>query len=181
MTRTFFVADTHFGHSGIIRLCNRPFSSVSEMDECMIANWNAIVRPSDTVWHVGDFAYRCDSRRIHAIFDRLHGQKHLVIGNHDTEEVCKLPWTTSPTQFSSLTVEGNRIVLSHYGMRVWPLQNRGAIQLYGHSHGRLTGTSRSLDVGVDCWQFMPVDLPQIRARLAELPEIDPEGESGTRS
>ncbi len=33
---TFFIADTHFGYSSIINLCNRPFESVEEMDKFMI-------------------------------------------------------------------------------------------------------------------------------------------------
>jgi calcineurin-like phosphoesterase family protein len=61
-------------------------------------------------------------------------------------------------------------------MRVWPEQRRGAIQLYGHSHGRLPGTSLSIDVGVDCWNFMPVNLKQILGHIKELPDIDPEGD-----
>jgi calcineurin-like phosphoesterase family protein len=73
-----------------------------------------------------------------------------------------------------ISVDGDRLVLNHYCMRVSPAQRRGAIHLYGHSHGRLRGTSRCLDVGVDCWQFMPVGLHQIRERLAELPTLDPE-------
>jgi hypothetical protein len=38
---TFLISDTHFGHAAIIRMCQRPFSDVREMDGMMIANWNA--------------------------------------------------------------------------------------------------------------------------------------------
>jgi hypothetical protein len=34
----YFTGDQHFGHDGIIGLCKRPFRSVDEMDETMIAN-----------------------------------------------------------------------------------------------------------------------------------------------
>ena len=60
--RTFFTADHHFGHANIIRHCNHPFANAAEMDEVMIANWNAVVRKDDRVIHVGDFAYKGDSR-----------------------------------------------------------------------------------------------------------------------
>ena len=40
---TFFTSDTHFGHANIIRLCNRPFQNVEEMNEVLIENWNKVV------------------------------------------------------------------------------------------------------------------------------------------
>ena len=46
----YFTADTHFGHENIIRFCNRPFSSVTEMDETLITNWNRRVKGNDTVY-----------------------------------------------------------------------------------------------------------------------------------
>ncbi|KRP89238.1 hypothetical protein AOQ73_26835 [Bradyrhizobium pachyrhizi] len=33
---------------------------------------------------------------------------------------------------------------------------RGAIHVYGHSHGKLPGNGASCDVGVDRWDFRPV-------------------------
>ena len=72
-----FTADTHFGHANIIRHCSRPFGSVDEMYEAIMATWNAVVKPGDTVWHVGDFAAVKDHARY---FDRLNGTKHWSTG-----------------------------------------------------------------------------------------------------
>lgn len=174
--RTHFTADNHWGHVGIIEMAQRPFAGVEEMDAAMIANWNAVVAPRDDVWHVGDFAHRIDQKRKATIFGRLHGNKHLVAGNHDDGETRKLPWG-SVSDYKEIVVDGQRIVLFHYACRVWRGMHRGAIQLYGHSHGRLPGTAQSLDVGVDCWNFMPTDLPQIQARLAMTPD-EPEHDGG---
>lgn len=54
----FFTSDLHLGHENCIRLCNRPFSSIEEMDETLIENWNRKVTGKDTVYILGDLIYR---------------------------------------------------------------------------------------------------------------------------
>jgi calcineurin-like phosphoesterase family protein len=165
---THFTADTHFGHESIIAMSARPFSTVEEMDEAMIANWNAVVSRGDNVWHVGDFAHRIDAKRKRAIFSRLNGSKHLVPGNHDDANTLSLGWA-SIGQIRQIIVESTKIVLCHYGLRTWPGSRRGAIHLYGHSHGTLPGNAQALDVGVDCWDFRPVTLGEIKEVLEREP------------
>ena len=50
MPDIFFTSDQHFGHERILHMCNRPFKDAAEMDERLIANWNAVVGPRDDVW-----------------------------------------------------------------------------------------------------------------------------------
>ena len=38
-----YLADMHFDHDSIIAYDNRPFDSVEEMNEALIANWNRVV------------------------------------------------------------------------------------------------------------------------------------------
>jgi len=172
MPRTFFTSDDHFGHRAIIdeRMhAPRPFASIEEHDETLVARWNAAVHPEDTVWHLGDFAYRCSEAHARAIFGRLNGRKLLIRGNHDRIG-ARLPWAEPVRDVARIEVLDEevgpvRIWLSHYAHVVWPNSFRGAIHLYGHSHGSLPGTATSLDVGVDCWDWTPVTLDRIRERL----------------
>jgi calcineurin-like phosphoesterase family protein len=159
----WFTADHHFGHKRIIELANRPFSSVEEMDDVMIAKWNERVAPGDMVFHLGDFAFTDHTPYLR----RLNGEKRLAIGNHDhSNRVKKAKGWSTVDSLLHVTVEDTRLVLCHYALRVWNRSHHGALHLYGHSHGSLIGDSQSCDVGVDCWSFNPVSLDEIRAVLA---------------
>lgn len=156
----WFTSDTHFGHGNIIKHCSRPFASVEEMDETMIARWNERVSHGDTVYHLGDFSLTDHTPYL----QKLNGQKRLVLGNHDNSKFVKkaVGWATVD-DILHVTVEDTFLVLCHYAMRVWHRSHHGSLHLYGHSHGKLKGTSRSCDVGVDCWDFRPVSLTEIKA------------------
>jgi calcineurin-like phosphoesterase family protein len=67
-------------------------------------------------------------------------------------------------------VENQRIVLSHYAQRTWQGAFRGAWHLYGHSHGNLPPFRKSMDVGVDAWDFRPVSFEQIQDRMNAVTE-----------
>lgn len=163
---TWFTSDTHFGHARIIELARRPFSSVREMVEALIRAWNERVQPNDVVWHAGDFSFEQDACRIDEVFARLNGEKHLIVGNHDegNEATLTLPWA-STSVLTAPKIGEEYVALCHYPMKTWPKARKGVIPLHGHMHGRLRGTTRSLDVGVDAWGFIPVSLAEIRHRL----------------
>ena len=58
---------------------------------------------------------------------------------------------------------GRLLVLCHYALRSWNRMGQGAINLHGHSHGRLTRQTRQFDVGVDVRDFQPVTLDEVLA------------------
>ena len=156
---TFFTADTHFGDHRTINIQRRPFASVLEMDEALVANWNGVVGPDDEVWHLGDVARRPDD--IAGLLDRLNGRKHLLRGNNDPDAVLAAPGWASTGDYAEIELEGRRLVMCHYPFRSWNGQHRGAINLHGHSHGRLKPMPRQVDVGVDARAFAPVTLEQL--------------------
>jgi calcineurin-like phosphoesterase family protein len=79
---TWYTSDLHFGHERIIELCHRPFSDVDDMNRNLIANWNAVVADTDTVWILGDLAMGNLDDSL-ACVAQLKGHKLLVPGNHD--------------------------------------------------------------------------------------------------
>jgi calcineurin-like phosphoesterase family protein len=159
----FFTSDHHFGHAGALSLYRRPFASVAAMDRAMVARWNATVGLGDEVWHLGDFALRHPPAVIANLLQGLNGDKHLIAGNNDPPETRALPSWASVTDYAEITVEGTALVLCHYPFRSWRGMNRGAVNLHGHSHGRLKELPRQFDAGVDVWDFRPVRLGEILA------------------
>ena len=82
----YFTADMHFGHKAIIRMQNRPFESVEEMDRVLLQNYNSIVRKEDTVYILGDICHHMSIEDADALIKKLNGKKYLIKGNHDRKE-----------------------------------------------------------------------------------------------
>jgi calcineurin-like phosphoesterase family protein len=158
----FFTSDTHFGDHRTLNIHKRPFASVAEMDEALVAGWNDVVGEGDEVWHLGDFARRLAD--VGELLGRLNGRKHLIRGNNDPAGIGEVTGWASVHDYVELEVEGRTLVLCHYPFRSWNRQHRGAINLHGHSHGRLKPLPRQYDVGVDPRGFRPVSLDQLLAR-----------------
>ncbi|TXN22865.1 metallophosphoesterase family protein [Methylobacterium sp. WL9] len=181
MPQTWFTSDTHFGHANVIEYSNRPFVDIQAHDEALIAAWNARVANSDEIWHLGDFALGLDATALARVFRRLHGRKHLIVGNHDAKAVLRLPWSSPPRQMHEIIVEGRRVVLCHYAMRSWRRIHKGAVHLYGHTHGTIPGTRHSEDAGVDAWDYAPVILSDLLTRMAVNTRIEDELVSASAS
>ena len=157
----FFTADTHFGDHRTLNIHRRPFASVAEMDEALVAGWNAVVGPADEIWHLGDVARRAAD--VAGLLARLNGTKHLVRGNNDPAATGEAAGWASVQDYAELTEGDARLVLCHYPFRSWNGQHRRAIDLHGHSHGKLKPMLRQFDVGVDARGFRPTSLAALLA------------------
>lgn len=175
----FFTSDTHYGHLNVIKHAKRPFQGLDDMHAAMIERWNRVVGPNDMVYHLGDVVWR--ENLMEEIVVKLNGKKTLIWGNHDSSKVrAHRVWAGSYADLELKLPDEPLIVLHHYGKRVWNKSHHGALMLYGHSHGSLPGNSQSLDVGVDCWDFTPVTLQQIKERMATLPPHHPVDHHGAQ-
>lgn len=189
---TYIVSDLHFNHAGILTYCpGRPYVDVTHMNASMIGAWDAVVRPEDEVFIVGDFAfvnrYGLD---VDLLFKALPGHKHLIIGNHDEHnpKILRLPWVSEPRHYRKvrMVVDGakRKAVLCHYPMETWDGAQTGTIMLHGHSHGTLKRViPHRFDVGVDRDSlnggFSPYPVPlEDYFRLADGQVFDPQDHHG---
>lgn len=175
----WFTSDTHLGHENIIRLCNRPFASVQEMDATIIGNINDLVKPDDTLYILGDFAHRCGRDEILAYRQRIACEDvRLVLGNHDScpDVFGKVkPYVElRPKEYADMLREGMSrkglpmFVLMHYPIIEWNGFYHDSIHLHGHIHADhlynvrcRNERQRRYDVGVDANDFKPVSMDEI--------------------
>ena len=176
---TFFTADQHFGHFNIMRLSKRPFASLDEMNETMIARWNDKVRDEDTVYILGDLFFRAAT--VEPTLQRLKGRKHLVLGNHDhtwTSKVRLADHFESVQTICEIKIDGKPATLCHYPMLSYP-QARRAYMIYGHIHNNtgddywplIMRRSRMLNAGVDVNGFEPVSFEELVSNNAAFRQL----------
>ncbi len=179
----FFVSDTHFGHANIIRFCNRPFGTVEEMDEALVANWNDKVGGNDTVYFLGDLFFRAAPDKVMDILGRLKGRKHLVIGNHDsswmTKELVDRHFVEA-SPFLDVSDGGMHLVMCHYPLLCWGGEGKSWM-VHGHIHNNrhmdywplLQVRERVLNASVEINGYAPVtfeELVENNVRQKQLPQ-----------
>lgn len=137
----YFTSDLHLHHRNILEYCNRPFSSLEEMDSTIIANWNNKLPHGSWVYILGDFCW--GDRKMWCYFlSQLSGNKILIQGNHDKDNnIPKDKFVEVYSGFINVDVKdpetkenSQRMTLCHYPMLSWYQSHRGSWQLFGHMH-----------------------------------------------
>lgn len=177
----FFTSDTHFHHSAIIQMCERPFSSVEEMDETLVKNWNSVVGPKDTIFHLGDFAMG-GSQVWNDILSQLNGHKILILGNHELKNFREgyRKYFDEVVSQTYLLIEDRNVYLNHYPFLcyggVYREDEKKVWQLYGHVHSRKNDSGKDAwrltylfptqyDVGVDNNNFTPISWRDVKEKI----------------
>ena len=193
----WLVSDTHFSHANILNLGDgRPFKDIQEHNEMIVHNWNSVVQPDDTVYHLGDVALGPWPEGLGYV-KRLLGHKVLIPGNHDRissvekekrrerflpdyEDAFDEIWD----EVSRLEIAGREVLISHYpytgesssdrGDRYsWlrPDPSEGLPLLHGHTHAADVVSFHNgllqISVGVDAWDFSPVPETKIKEIIDE--------------
>ena len=156
----YLTADTHFSHTNILRYCQRPFVNTHEMNKTMIDNWNAVVTPEDTVYHLGDFCLGSLNEQCR-IFNMLNGKKYLVKGNHDSSATRMV--RVGFTVLDNGTIYEGGMELVHNPKNA---KTEGVV-LHGHIHNSPSLlVPRFINVGVDVRAFAPVSLTTLEQEIA---------------
>lgn len=152
----WFTSDLHINHDNIIKYCNRPFSSVAEMNNALVTRWNDRVKEDDTVYVVGDMFLGKPEDAL-PIVKSLKGRKILVLGNHDRSRRTMLECGFDETwQRKDMKLkDGRRALLSHKPLPESTIENYD-LQIHGHRHSLPIVSGKRLNVCVDLWDFRPI-------------------------
>jgi calcineurin-like phosphoesterase family protein len=152
----FFSSDHHFFHANIIRYCNRPFSSVEEMNEALIQRWNAVVSPDDSVYYLGDM-FMGQKKDWPGIRSRLNGLVFFVVGNHDRKKILQDMGFECVVDKLCIEHQGDgkvsRVLLQHQPN--FAVASEFDFHFCGHVHEKWRRKGNIVNVGVDVWDFTP--------------------------
>lgn len=179
----FFTSDTHFNHKAIIGFCNRPWESIEEHDQALIKNWNSVVSPDDTVFHLGDFVFG-GFPKWKEIVEQLNGHIYLIRGNHDDKQMTAGIQTLFEDCLyqARILVDGRTVYLNHFPFLCFGhgdpkiYKDSYSIQLFGHIHSGPNSTSADVsrssilyptqyDVGVDNNNYCPISWKEVNEKI----------------
>ena len=155
----WFTSDEHYNHENILtKFIFRPFRNVEHMNNELIKRHNNRVRDGHTVFHLGDFKVSTNGPNTHELIKMLNGNHVFIRGNHD-----KNNGLNTPLRYCIIESYGKKIVLTHKQEDAEVIMAGGGIDMafVGHSHDAWKFKDNIVNVGVDQWDFYPVDAKQI--------------------
>ena len=150
MTQEWVMSDPHFEHAKIIEWTRREakgFQDVDDMRWKLIKQWNSIVKPEDKVYCLGDFAFGKELGVIQRIAEQLNGNKHLILGNHDTDAKIRIYQNYFRLAGS---IHSGSVVMTHIPVYQEEFNNRDVMfNIHGHNHNKCLPDSRYINVNYD--------------------------------
>ena len=171
----YFTSDTHFNHDKAFIYEARGYKNRYEHNDALIEKINEVVRPEDTLFHLGDFCLNITPPEFESILSRINCNNIAYIwGNHNScirrvyedavateygKDIEVYPYAVGKITYlgyyKEVIVNGHMIVLHHYPHQIFNQMQKGACQLSGHSHYTNPTTqvdypdNKILDVGWD--------------------------------
>ena len=164
----YLISDLHLDHKNIMRYCDRPFSSVEEMNRTIIDNWNEVVEEDDFVYLVGDLAFGRRRSKMRYWLKKLNGNVILILGNHDKGYLDSIVHADKCVLF----YKGKKFLLIHDPKMV----NSGDDWvIHGHEHNNkpekypfMNGKNRTINVSVELINYTPISLDFLVDRMEDV-------------
>jgi calcineurin-like phosphoesterase family protein len=196
MSKIFLISDQHYSHRNTLRYCGRPFFTTTQMDEAMIKRHNSVVAPGDKVYHLGDFTmHTAPLKRILPRLNGIHylvsGNHDLVYAAYFEKTrgkkfIDKMHKEYHAAGFSMifqgevhLTTRIGKVRLCHFPTKntydsyhndkhdASRPEDDGTLNICGHIHQHWKKRGNNINIGVDIWDFTPVNLETVLSLFTE--------------
>lgn len=185
MSNIFLTSDLHLSHIKSFLWEPRGFTSVEEMNEKIVQNWNSVVKENDIVYNLGDMCLS-DTEGALPYLARLNGTQIWIRGNHDTDNRITLVTKACPyihllggldASYATILKSGKwHFYLSHYPTLTANREDwRKVYNLCGHSHTQdrwADWDKRCYHVEMDAHKCFPVNLEEIKSDIRKKRELD---------
>ena len=177
----YYTSDLHLGYEKILSLCKRPYSTIEEMNEAIIRNFNEVLDKDDILMILGDVS--CYGVNPAGLLSRINGKKVLIIGNHDAEPLHHRSFRKEFIDIRDhelIRDNDTKIFLNHYPLAEWDGYYKGIWHFYGHVHNSDQGAGfymqyypTAVNVGVDLNDFKPKTAKELMDKhIARFEEAD---------
>lgn len=166
----YFTSDFHFCHNRDFIYERRGFSSIEEHDKTIIDNFNSIVTDEDILYILGD-VFLDDNEKGMECLQSLKGEKHVILGNHDTNAKIELLKQATIIEGYANVFEYKKyhFYLSHYPSITSNYDDgdhlrQRVINLSGHTHFKdkfYDDNPYVYNVAVDAHECKPVSIEEI--------------------
>ena len=136
------------------------------MNEAMFDNWNEVIKPNDTVYHLGDVLFGEEKGKwLSENFEKLNGKKHLILGNHDNPKFLA-PYFKSIALWKDMSDMG--LLLSHTPQHASTLAETHRfgqdpiLNVHGHIHSNPSPEGPYKCVCVEQTDFKPVHIEELK-------------------
>ena len=165
----WFTSDLHLNHNREFVYKPRGFNCIEDMNEAIFRTWKEQVKDSDIVYILGDLGLNITENQLKEYVERLNGDIHIILGNHDTPNRIKVYEQCSNvseiTYAKMLKYKGHKFYLSHYPSLVSNNRGQPLINLCGHTHTKNPLEHWSLGniihVELDAWNMKLVNIDEV--------------------
>ena len=174
----YISSDLHLNHNKNFIYEPRGFSSIEEMNQTIIKNFNEIITPEDDLYLLGDNFLGGLETGIE-LFKQIPGKIHLICGNHDTNNrknaLMNCDNVVEDCGFANiLPVKKWHFYMSHFPTITTNFDDykkflkQRTLNLHGHTHSKEKFNEYGgYNVAVDAHNCFPVSIEQIKNNFKE--------------
>jgi calcineurin-like phosphoesterase family protein len=155
----WLTSDWHLWHSNIILYEKRPFVDYIQMNDEIKKRHNEVVKKNDIVINLGDVAF-VHKEALKDYMSTINGRNWLIKGNHDNHTDAWYLDVGFEKVFDMPIIFKKFFILSHEP--VYLNENMPYVNIHGHLHSQKMQGNHYINVGVENWNYYPVNFDTIR-------------------